>query len=250
MACLICGEERTIDAHLIPRAFAVEIQASPGEKHVLTSPRGSGFKTTNTGRYDRNILCGKCDGILGKHEGYAFSLLTKARAQHTPPGRLLAVDPLDGDGLVRFAAGIAWKYAVTKPEFGRISVGPYESVLADVAFERTDVPQAVDVSAFQLQAGDSEAYFYRMPLLDRKEGVNLVRFSVGGFVFILKVDRRPNPSMPPAECWLRGKTAGAFMIAPAHLFEEWNLHAESYQTSGATRFFTNMRNRKATARAL
>jgi hypothetical protein len=246
MACLVCGEEKTIDAHLIPRAFAVEIQASPGEKHVLTHPQSSGFRTTNTGRYDPKILCGKCDGILGRHEGYAFNLLQKARAQNVPPGRFLAVDPLDGDTLVRLAAGIAWKYAVTRPEFGRISVGPYYlSVLAEVSFELKSVPPSVDVSAFQLQAGDSEAYFYRMPLLDRKEGVNLVRFSVGGFVFFLKVDRRSNPSFPPAECWLRGKKAGAFIVAPAHAFEEWTLHAQSYMTSGATKFFTEMRKRKA-----
>jgi hypothetical protein len=245
MTCLICGNENTIAAHLIPRAFAMEVHASPGEQHVLTHPNEKGFRVTNTGIYDYNILCGKCDNLLGKNEGYAFDLLKKVRAQLSPPGILLSVKPLDGDALVRFGAGVAWKYAVTRPEFGRISIGPYRQILADVAFERAAIPSSVDIAAIQLQAGDAEAYFYRAPLLDRKEGVNVVRFSVGGFVFFLKIDKRASPSIPSPECWLRGKEEGCFAVAPAHLFEEWTLHAQSYSSSGATSFFREMVKRKA-----
>lgn len=245
MACLVCGHAKTIDAHLIPRAFALEVQASPGERHLLVHHGAKGYKKTNTGLYDPNILCGNCDGVLGKHEGYVYELLKKVRAQHSLAGKILSVDPVEGDKVVRFGAGIAWKYAATRRELGRIALGPYQDVLAAVAFELGSIPPEIDLTAFQLQAGDDEVYFYRAPFLDRKEGVNIVRFSVGGFVFFLKVDRRRNPSFPPPECWFRGKSVGCFPIAPAHSFEEWNLHAETYSASGANAFFQEMLHRKA-----
>ncbi|MDR5729997.1 MAG: hypothetical protein RB191_21500 [Terriglobia bacterium] len=240
MACLICGARKTIDAHLVPRAFALEVTSKAGEKHAIASANEARFHTTNTGVYDSNILCGKCDGLLGRHENYVFNCLKQVREQLAAPGTLLRAVGVDGDTFVKFAAGVCWKYCVTLPEYGRISVGPYVNTLADAAFERTALPDTLDVTAVQLQAGDKEAYFYRTPMPDRKSGVNVIRFSVGGFVFFLKTDKRPNPSFPPAECWLRTKLHASFAIAPAEMFEEWTLHAKMRSQTPIRSYFNQM----------
>ena len=243
MPCLICGASKTIRAHLIPRAFATEVASTHGEKHALIHAASKNYETSATGRYDPDILCASCDWLLGKHEGYVFNLLKQVRAEKTTAGSYIGVNPLEGDTVVKFAAGLCWKYSVTQRSFGRIDIGPYSPILADVAFERSSIPPSIDVLATQLQSGSAESYFYRTPMPDRTEGVNVVRFSVGSFVFFLKIDRRPNPRLFPAECWFRGRSSGWFGVAPAHMFEEWRLHAQAATAPGVSGYFQRMRSR-------
>lgn len=247
MPCLICRTDKTINAHLVPRAFALEVTSQKGEKHVVALNDDSrNFQSTNTGVYDGHILCGACDGVLGHYENYVFTSLKQFRAELVPSGTMLRVGGLNGDMFVRFAAGICWKYSVTRLENGRISIGPYIAALADVAFTCNRIPESVDVMAIQLQFGDRQSYFYRTPMPDRQGGVNVVRFSVGGFVFFLKIDKRPKTSLFSDECWLKGKTTGAFPVAPAEQFEEWQIHSQLRSATRLRSYFDRMLERPRT----
>ncbi|GAB5349044.1 hypothetical protein TMRO357_02717 [Alteriqipengyuania sp. 357] len=181
---------------------------------------------------------------MGAYEGYAFELLRKLRATKSPLGGIINVDPIDGDRMVRFAAGIVWKYAVTTQP-GRIRVGPYVDVLADVALRGMSIPASVDVAMLRVVELDGDVYFYRTPMPDRKDGVNVVRFTVGSFLFFLKIDRRRNGPTLPRECWLRGRAKGAFLVGPAELTEEGRLHRQLATSPPSRRFFRVMRSRKA-----
>ncbi|MFK4381022.1 hypothetical protein ABIA40_000430 [Bradyrhizobium sp. USDA 223] len=245
MPCLICGHEKTIDAHLIPRAFALEVAPHSGEKHVIGYPGADKFRRTNTGVYDANILCGPCDRKLGAHEGYAVEFLRKARMRLAPPHSYLHAKEVNGDRFVRFAAGLCWKYAVTKQANGRIGTGRYREILADVAFERAPVPSSIDLTAIQLYTGDTEVYFYRAPKADRQQGVNLFRFYIGGFLFFLKTDNRANPEVPPQECWLRGKQSASFAVLPAEMFEEWAIGKQIAGRPNLRSYFDKIRSKPA-----
>ena len=212
MPCLICGEPKTIEAHLIPKAFVAEVKTERGEQHLILHKGDKRPRVSNTGVYDSGILCGPCDSILGGHEDYVLGLLRKLRKAQVPLGGIIGVDPIDGDRVVRFAAGIAWKYAVTMQP-GRIDVGPYVGVLADVALRGRSIPASVDVAMLRIVELDGDVYFYRTPMPDRKDDANVVRFTVGSFIFFLKIDRRRNGSTLPAECWLRGRAKGAFVVS-------------------------------------
>ncbi|RWP01728.1 hypothetical protein [Mesorhizobium sp.] len=240
MPCLICGTSKTVDAHLIPRSFAGEVAAAKGEQHLILHRQMDSFTVSNTGVYDRGILCGPCDSILGAHESYAFKILKELRMVEALPGTMMSFGPVDGDTMVRFAAGIAWKYANTTPERGRIAIGPYKDRLAQVAFEKKPIADAFDVSIWRLWELDGDVYFYRTPMPDRKHQVNMVRFTVGGCVIFLKIDRRPNGPLLPPDCWLRGRTEGRFVIADAQRFEEGRIHKELATGTAARNFFGNM----------
>lgn len=244
MPCLICGNSKTVDAHLIPRAFVKEVTASAGEQHLLLHSATQKPTVSNTGIYDREILCGPCDSILGKHESYAYKLLQELRSAQAPSGTTLSFKPVDGDTMVRFAAGIAWKYANTSPQRGRIDIGPYKDLLAPVAFTNGPIADTFDVSIFRLWELDGDVYFYRTPMPDRNEQVNTVRFTVGGCVIFLKIDRRPNPPLLPPDFWLRGRNEGRFAIVDAQLFEEGRIHKELATGTPARNFFGNMVIRK------
>jgi hypothetical protein len=221
MPCLRCDSPHTIDAHLIPRAMANEVASKTGEKHIIAYSASDKFRRTNTGLYDSDILCGSCDNHLGKNENYVIETMRKVRAQFPKHGTLAKSPINDGNVFVRFAAGIAWKYSVAKPGFGRINVGPYGDILANVAFSDEAIPDSIDLAMIYMQSGVDEVFFYRTPLPDRQSGVNLIRFSVGSFLYLLKVDKRPNPPDPPSQVWLRNKSAVVFPVLPAHEFEEW-----------------------------
>ncbi|MCF1459706.1 hypothetical protein FS827_00050 [Agrobacterium vitis] len=87
---------------------------------------------------------------------------------------------------------------------------------------------------------DGDAYHYLAPLQDRKDSANAVRFSVGSFVFFLKIDNRSNVLTLPPETWLRGRTSGGFTIAPAELFEEGKLHVALAAQPKTRKFFATM----------
>ena len=243
MPCLICGAEKTINAHLIPKAFVMEVKKSRGEKHLLIHKNREGHITSSTGTYDAEILCGPCDGTLGGHEGYVYSLLKELRTNQVAKEGIATIDTIDGNRMVRFAAGIAWKYAVTRPEWGRLSLGPYPPLLAEVAFGSGPIPTSIDVTMIRLVELDGDVYYYRAPLPDRNDGINMVRFCVGSFLFLLKTDKRSNRISIPTECWLRGRSTGSYLIARAERFEEGRLHAQLAGRPHVTKYFRTMRER-------
>lgn len=221
----------------------MEVKVDRGEQHLIVHKSNPRPKVSHTGVYDRDILCGDCDNILGHYESYAFDLFRKIRSQRFSVGKIISMNDIDGDMLVRFAAGIAWKYAVTNPDRGRIDIGPYKDTLRMIALSSGKIPQTVDVTILRIVELDGDVYYYRTPMPDRKEGVNVVRFCLGGFLIFLKIDKRPPGNLLPEECWLRARNIGAFMTLPAEFVEEAILHAELASRKPVRQFFGRMRER-------
>jgi hypothetical protein len=216
MPCLNCGAGDTIKAHLIPQAFVKEVRGD-GKGYALTTGDVSSFQPSQNGRYDDAILCAPCDNILGKDEKYAFETLTAIRRSATHiVDRAFMVDGVEGDRLLRFAAGTVWKFTLTKPHYGRIDIGPYRTALQALLYGSAADGGAVDAFLMKLHSGDDESYLNRAPSPQRYEGVNFVRFSVGGFIVLLKLDRRPVTKLPIA-AWIRENTS---ILIPAIAFNE------------------------------
>jgi hypothetical protein len=244
LICKNCGASQTVKAHLIPEAFVMEVKANRGEQHLILHQSQSKPLVSNTGVYDPDLLCGACDGMLGRYEGYAFSLFRRLRTLSAGLGSVLDMGDVEGDVMLRFAAGIAWKFAATQVHFGRIDIGPYAPIVRDVAFGRGPIPSTIDVAVIRLVELDGDVYFYRAPVPARHGGINSVRFSVGSFVIYLKIDKRPNDSTLPAECWLKGRRDGKFIVADAGMFTEGRLHRELATRVPVQRFFGSMIARK------
>lgn len=244
MNCLNCNESKTIKAHLIPKAFVQEVKSSPGEKMMMVHETAKA-NVSNTGVYDSEILCGPCDTHLGAHEGYVHKLLKDLRFGDPASNAVVQMDSIHGDVIIRFAAGIAWKFANTRKEWGRIDVGPYVDLLRDVALREAPIPASLDVAMIRLVELDGDVYFFRAPKPDRNDHINMVRFTVGSFLFFLKIDRRSNSNTLPAKCWLRGRSNGAFIVAPAHKFEEGRLHKQLATSPPVRGFFGEMRARQS-----
>lgn len=241
MPCFNCGSSETIKAHLLPRAFTMEVKLNRGEQHLILHQKIEKLKVSHTGIYDPNILCAKCDGILGEYENYVYQKLKECRELKASSGQIIEAHVIDGDKLIRFAAGIAWKYSVASEEHGRIKLGPYQAQLCKIIFEKELIPPSVDLAIFRLYELDGDVYFYRAPLYDRKDERNIIRFSVGSFVFFLKLDKRANSKVLPSEHWIRGKETFTIPIIDATLFEEGRMHRELAMQPNVRHFFEKMK---------
>jgi len=58
--------------------------------------------------------------------------------------------------MLRFAAGVTWKYTATQPQFGRIDIGSYASVLQDVALGNGPIPSTLDTALIRLVELDGD----------------------------------------------------------------------------------------------
>ncbi|NVJ18994.1 hypothetical protein [Myxococcus sp. AM010] len=223
MPCLVCGAVKTIKAHLIPRTFALEVQV--GKAHAVVRESGE-YEDTQSGIWNRDILCGACDNEIGKLEGGAKQSLDALRAAAV--GKPLGVHRLAGvagDDIIRFLAALLWKYASTKPSQGRIELGPYKAILENIAFRGAPIPSSVNAVGFRpLRAQNDDGVFaYRAPKPDRKGGVNTMRLMVGGVVFFVKVDKKTPRDDAFREGGMAGQTDLPYWLAPASMFEEFTV---------------------------
>ncbi|MFO6429926.1 hypothetical protein ACLBKT_07505 [Erythrobacter sp. W302b] len=221
MPCKNCSADKTIKAHLIPQAFAREVRGE-GKVMALTNGDLSSFQPSQNGRYDDGILCAECDNLLGKDEKYAFEILAKVRGALRDRTSHQIIEGLEGDRLFRCATGIAWKFALTRDHYGRIDIGPYADALKNLLFDRSKAVAHVDAFMMRFHDGTSEARFFRAPKTERYNSVNFIRLGVGGFVFLIKIDKRPLPEIP-REVWLRGNKEVLVPLMPANFLEEGKL---------------------------
>lgn len=225
-SCLACGATPTIRAHLIPQAFAREARGSD-KNLALMIPT---FRLSQNGLFDDSILCQECDNCLGENEKYAFETLRVLRdAGAHKLNTHVGITPVSGDRFIRFAAGISWKYCVTKPNYGRIKIGPYADILKEVALGQRNVPPAVDMFMIQLKALQFEERFFRAPKPDRQFGTNFIRLTLGAFLMFLKIDNRPSPKISLPEIWMRGRTEIVFPVLPMNKFEEGCMVTEDWK---------------------
>lgn len=192
MTCLICGASPTIKSHLIPRVMATEVQV--GKAHALVLPSRPGYRESQSGLWDSNILCAHCDSYIGCFEKSTAEAFVSLRSAGVSVQEFKVVSAEQApDITLRFYAALLWKYAVARRELGKIDLGPYKSELQRIAFEKAPIPNFFDAVLMRLRLSpdDDGVFAYRAPKQDRKEGLNMYRVMVGGVLAFVKVDQRP-----------------------------------------------------------
>lgn len=227
--CIACGATPTIRAHLIPQAFARQIRDGD-QTFALTKGMTTTFRPSQNGVFDESILCRECDNRLSANEKYAFETFNTLRKATTSKFNThVRASPILGDRLIRFAAGISWKFCTTKPEYGRIDIGSYAEVLKKIALDEATIPTSIDMIMVRLKALQYEHHFFRAPKPDRQHGVNFVRLTLGAFLMFLKIDKRKSPKISLPEIWLRGRSEVVFPVLPMDIFEEGRFIKEAWQ---------------------
>jgi hypothetical protein len=206
--------------------MAREVQV--GKEHAYA--RGpNDFDHTQSGIYERNILCAICDNKLSKAENIAARAfrVIRTKAKISPLGEDV-LDDVAGNDILRFVSGVLWKYSVASQQNGMIYLGPYQNVLRDVAFSNKLIPQSIDTLLIRLKRhqDDDDVFAYQAPKPDRQEGVNGYRLLLGGIFIFAKIDKQ-NPKHGALErCSIRGKPNVPYVVMRAQDFEEYRLSAK------------------------
>ena len=244
--CLVCGEKPAIKAHLLPESFVREIFHKPkaDEKHMIIHPETGRKYQSNTGRFEKGILCATCDNVLGRYEGAAQSLIKRLRFikigdkkgtesfinEGVYPFRVAVVDDF-----VRFACGVLWKYAATAPEdASHIEIGECKALFEAICFHSAEVPEGVDVFierdllSFAAFTDPTEVYYYCSPSIGQRgtrTSHRLAWFSVGGFTIYVKMNEPGTSDFAPKKCWMRGRKSCFFNVAMRSLHVNSSIHA-------------------------
>lgn len=197
MDCIICGAKKTINAHLFPKSFCVQIGTGwDGEKRDFVSSYINSehrAKFVKTGIYDPDILCGKCDNVLGKLDKYAVEFCRSLYDEKIYPyrGRLpVIMDHNDHPRrLFLFALSIIWRFGVTtKKQYGRIDIGPYRERIKNILYHGAEIGENIDAVLTVIKADKDESeQFYRTPTPISNEYFRGYRFYINGLEFVVRL---------------------------------------------------------------
>lgn len=181
------------------------------------------FKQSRT--FDSNILCQPCDGILGPWESVTINTFREIRSQAAGMrDRAFGTVNADADSVLRFCAGVLYKYSLTTDRYGRIELGPHKELLRQVAFGKTDIPTFLNAALFRLRLrpDDDAVYTYRAPKKDREKGTgaHTFRMLVGGVLLFVRVDKRPMVPSALSPLCPKGRDDVIFTPVRAREFEE------------------------------
>lgn len=234
-SCNNCGSDKTIRSHLIPRAFCVEVLK--GASHAAQVTQNSPFTISQSGVIDKSILCGDCDGILGEYENYVFTLCQNFR-HHTPMEihKFFEIPDANIETIMRFCAGIIYKYSLTTPRQGKIQLGRYQEVLRNFIFNKSDpIPSELGLFIFRPMRfpDDHEVWAYRAPKDDRKNDLNYFRMMMGGLIFFVFLDKRLGYRSPDVKNFVKkGSKTLSIATVSAFDFEEYTIPQKLAFTPG------------------
>ena len=133
MNCRGCGKSSTlIKAHIIPRSFYMGLRDGDNHLSVLSSEPDVRSRRSNTGDYDREILCQACDSYLGRFDEYGKKVLLDEVFPHQPISRSGIVAGWEIEGcdpvrLEKFFLSIIWRASISSRDFfERVKLGSLE----------------------------------------------------------------------------------------------------------------------------
>jgi hypothetical protein len=152
---------------------------------------------TQHGIYDPNILCANCDNILGELDKYAVELCRDFPKSHSEFDNRFLMRGVDGDKFAKFALAVLWRASISKRlEFRKVDLGPYEDIAREVIFGHkalNDFPEyELMMLRFKSQRINVEGV-YTSPVRMTNVGINVWGFTLSGFRFMLRMDKRHWP---------------------------------------------------------
>ncbi len=158
-------------------------------------------KPAQLGIFDKDILCERCDGHLGKHDDYLYDVIRRFVLTLGLRERDYFADPkVDCDAFSKGILAILWRASITgHPACEGVSLGPYEPTVRDILFGLRPLADMRELEIV-IQYYRSEHFrdkvnlFYTLPVRNSFQGLNGFSFGLNGFRIAAKIDKRPFPS--------------------------------------------------------
>jgi hypothetical protein len=197
MLCKLCrNDKKLIEAHIIPQAFSKDVQKAFGKTQILLIEEGKrSRKAPQLGYFDKEILCGTCDGDIGKWEEDLIDLFRKGYENH----------PYNYSSIKLAILSILWKsHITTNPAFEGVKLGSFwENKLHDLikngcASSPEDFSIWINRYKSIDKSGKTNPLTEMIPTgtkgRNRGYGINFYCFGFGGHKIHIVVDKRRFPN--------------------------------------------------------
>ena len=140
MPCIVCGSAKMARAHIFPRALVHEMKDGGPVVHSIDRNK-RGFKNSQSGPWEPDILCESCESKLSRCDDYAIRWVRRFDQNAVPifGGKAFEVPNPNSDLLVQFAGSILWRASVARHNRNSdIDLGPWEPLLREAVFGNGD----------------------------------------------------------------------------------------------------------------
>ena len=195
MPCIVCGNSKTIEAHIVPKAFARDVRGNAAHNVYITP---NDVRKAQLGVFDPNILCAKCDNVLGEYDKYGIEFCRSFDEKTViDSSDIFHTADADCEKFSRFILSILWRASVSsRIECKAVLLGPYEKVIQQVIFNviGLDVFPAFDLMLVRWKPSQLAPHrSFTMPNRGRYLNGNSYGFLLMGFRIAARLDKRPIP---------------------------------------------------------
>lgn len=197
----MCNQDKKlIKAHIIPRSFHKSLnQGDVQTPIIITSKPGEYPKQSQTGVYDKEIVCEDCEKIFSTWDDYGYEFLFQELDEDryiVSNNERIAYNfgPTNYENLKLFFLSVLWRASISKQQlFNSVQLGPYEEKLKHHILSKD--PGSVEDFSVALSRFDAPPNETGILNPDRAkyDGVNHYRLYLGGYMAIIKVSNQPLP---------------------------------------------------------
>jgi hypothetical protein len=154
-------------------------------------------KPSQLGIFDNQILCDRCDGLLGKYDDYLYDVI---RGFVLPPGLREHdefCDPkVNCEAFCKGILAILWRASITShPAYSDVSLGPYGAIVREIVFGLRPLADmhTLEVIIQHYRSdyfGDNVNFFYTLPVRNEFQGLSGFSMSLNDFRITVKIDDR------------------------------------------------------------
>lgn len=193
MACKICGNEKTIRCHLMPRALMHDLRGV--DPHLIAGGMHKfGVEKSQSGTWDDNLLCETHERLLQESDRYGIQWIRRfaAKQETFVKDDIFLVPNERPELLLKFVCSIVWRHAMSRhcSDFD-MDLGPWEIQLRNLIFAKSNYNPLFVIAAkrwliMSEKIGDVAFLPYRNPCFGKRGW----EFEIGGLVWILILDNR------------------------------------------------------------
>jgi hypothetical protein len=198
--CKLClKSKKLIRAHVIPRSFWKPIRGMTDAVVIVEKTGKLKPHFSQSGIWDREILCSDCERVFGPWDAHAQSLLLSkwndANFWLDKKGNFVAYELKNADytRLKLFFISVLWRASVSgQPFFSRVDLGPLEASARNHILQG-DAGDPDEFSVLLSGFGNIDLPFFVFePYFNvGEDGINFCVLYLVGYKILLKVDKRP-----------------------------------------------------------
>jgi len=218
--CALCHQPHPLKrSHIIPEFLYAVMYDEKHRFHVLSSVSDMRDSMAQKGIRER-LLCGSCETLLSKYEGYARGVLSGGvPLSGRKNGNVVEVEGIDYLRFKLFQLSVLWRASVSKlPMFDRVSLGPHENAIRLMLLNgEPGLERAYPCIMFGLV--DDQGHRADMIVQPGKlklDGCTCYRLIFGGFLWLFFISKKA-PDDPYGVAFL--KLSGRLSFVIKNIFE-------------------------------